>query len=257
MADAMLAQRASVTPDVAIILAGGLGTRLRPVLGAAPKPMAPVAGRPFLDYLMWQLRSWAVPEVVLSVGHGAATVRAHVGDGAAWGVSVRYVEEAEPLGTGGALRLAASDIESDSFLVLNGDSLFDVDVAQLAELHDARQATTTIALRQVRNAARFGTVQLDRDGRVTRFAEKDTAATAGHVNAGIYLCERSLIDHIPEARPSSLETDVFPSMVGGQLFGLSMQGYFTDIGVPDAYRDANASPGPLEAVMRRGEMSAC
>ena len=90
-----------------------------------------------------------------------------------------------------------------------------------------------------------------------RFAEKDARATAGQVNAGIYLCQRSLLERIPTTGPSSLETDVFPSMAGGQLFGLPLQGYFTDIGVPDAYRAANASPGPLEAVMRRGEMMAC
>lgn len=256
MADAMLAPRASM-PDTAIILAGGLGTRLRNVVGAVPKPMAMVAGRPFLDFLLWQVRSWAIADVVLSVGYGAEAIREHVGDGAAWGLAVRYVEEDEPLGTGGALRLATSAIEGNSFLVLNGDSLFDVDVSQVAGVHKTRHATTTIALRYEPNAARFGTVQLDAEGRVTRFAEKDARATAGEVNAGIYICERSFIELIPATGPSSLETDVFPSMVGGQLFGLPLQGYFTDIGLPDAYLAANSLPGPLQAVMRRGEMVAC
>lgn len=235
----------------AIILAGGLGTRLREAVPDLPKPMAPVGGRPFLEYLVRQLRQQGYRDVVLCLGYRAEAIRAHFGDGAALGVRLRYSVENEPLGTAGALRLAASLLEGGRWLVLNGDSFFGISFDRLVARHEDAGATATLALRRLAEASRFGVVELDRQGRITRFAAKGAATTSdgGLVNGGAYVIERTLLEHIAPDRPVSLESEVFAGMIdagadwsGQGLQGVEFEAPFVDIGVPEDYLRLRDNP---------------
>jgi NDP-sugar pyrophosphorylase family protein len=232
----------------ALILAGGLGTRLQGVLHDRPKPMAPVAGRPFLEYLVLQLLRAGVERVVLSTGHLGEHIAAHFGDGAALGVRIVYSHESRPAGTGGAVKLAERHLEGDRFLVMNGDSFVAADLATVIDAHRARSALVTMALTRVADASRYGSVERGDDGRITRFVEKGAAAAGapGLINSGIYVLERALLDRIPEPGPaSSLERDLFPSLIGRPFFGVELEGFFKDIGVPDDYKALCDRPEPL------------
>lgn len=240
----------------ALILAGGLGTRLQGVLPDRPKPMAPVAGRPFLEYLVLQLRRAGVGRVVLSTGHLGDQIAAHFGDGAALGVRIVYSHESRPAGTGGAVKLAERHLEGDRFLVMNGDSFVAADLSTVIAAHEARAALATMALTRVADASRYGLVELDERGRVTRFVEKGAAAagTPGLINSGIYVLSRALLDRIPEpGPPTSLERDVFPELIGrggeGEFLGVELEGFFKDIGVPDDYKALCDHPEPLRELV--------
>ncbi|MBI3945599.1 MAG: D-glycero-beta-D-manno-heptose 1,7-bisphosphate 7-phosphatase [Armatimonadetes bacterium] len=221
----------------AVILCGGLGTRLRPVIGDLPKILAPIAGRPFLHSLLAYLRGQGITDVVLATGHGAAAVAACGGDGSARGLRLRYSEETEPLGTGGAIRLAAPQIGSDPFLVLNGDSLVGADLARTVAFHQERGARATLVLAEVPDKTRFGSVLLEPDGRVAGFVEKG-ASGPGRINAGIYVMNREVLQAIPAGRSVSVEREVFPALVGRGLYGLVAPGPFIDIGTPEAFAEA-------------------
>lgn len=227
------------------ILAGGLGTRLRGVLDpSVPKPMAPVAGRPFLVYLLRQLRREGLDRVVLLTGHGADAVERYFGTGASQGLRIEYSPEELPLGTGGALRLAASRFPAPRYLIMNGDTFFDIPISRLAAQHE-RAATSgaqlTMALARSADAARFGIVELDPDGCVRRFAEKG-AQGSGLINAGIYLMERDVPLLAASDRPVSLEREILPQLVGRGLRAMAFDGAFVDIGVPESYRALDAAP---------------
>jgi NDP-sugar pyrophosphorylase family protein len=219
-----------------IILAGGLGTRLRDAVPDVPKPMAPIRGRPFLEHLLLQLRGQGYRDVVLCVGHGAEVIRGYFGDGVAFGVRLSYSVESEPLGTAGALRLAAQSLAGERWLMLNGDSCFGIPFEQLVAAHDRTGAIATIALRRTMEPERFGTVALDGDGQVTSFVEKAAGMTGSRLmNAGLYVIDRSLIELIPAGRAASLEREVLPGLVGRGLYGAEFEAPFVDIGVPDDY----------------------
>lgn len=222
-------------PTQALILAGGAGTRLRSVVNDIPKPMAPIDGRPFLEYLVAQVAVAGVPEVVLLVGYRAEAIERHFGDGAGFGVRVRYSREREALGTGGALKLAEGLLVGDRWLVLNGDSLFDISLAELVARHIDRPAPATLALARVADPTRYGSVTLAADGSVTAFAEKSDATAPNRINGGLYIIERSLVHRIPADRPVSFEREVLPQLVGQGLRGEPFDGYFVDIGVPADY----------------------
>ena len=236
----------------AIILAGGFGTRLQPVVPDRPKPMAEIDGRPFLEYLILQLRGQGLRDIVLSVGHMADLIENHFGDGGRLGVSITYSREERPLGTAGATKLAASAklatsaTPGERWLVLNGDSIFDIRFDRLLSGHSERKAAATIALARVDDAARYGNVALDAEDRVTAFTEKgDSSAGDPLINAGIYVLERDAIEQIPADRAVSLEREVFPTLVGDGLYGVPLDGAFVDIGVPDDYARLRADPGWL------------
>jgi len=231
--------RADLSGTTAAILVGGLGTRLAPVVGDLPKALAPVAGVPFLDRLLGRLAAWGLRDVVLCTGVGADRVAAHCGDGARWGLSLRLSREETPLGTGGALRHARGFLSTSPFLVFNGDSLADTDPAALVAFHRQRRAAATLLLVRVADRTRFGSVRLDADGRIAAFEEKGVAG-AGLINAGVYALEPGVLDPIPAGRPVSLESDVFPALVGQGLFGLATDARFIDIGTPDSYKQAEA-----------------
>jgi NDP-sugar pyrophosphorylase family protein len=229
----------------AVILVGGLGTRLKPVLDDRPKPMAPVAGRPFLEYLVLQLRKHGIDEIVFAAGHGADVIERHFGVGKELRVSIRHMREEEPRGTGGALKLAEPLLRGPDFVALNGDSFFDVDLGALLGQHRRSGARATVALTRVKDASRFGRVDLGRDATIVGFAEKDPAGGPGLINAGVYTFQRDVLASIPADRPVSLERDVLPRLIGEGLYGVELPGWFIDIGIPGDYLRLRDDPGSL------------
>lgn len=211
----------------AVILAGGRGTRLGERTRMLPKPVIPVDGVPFLSYLVWNLARHGIREIVLSTGYLHEKLRAALGDGRELGVRLTYAREREPLGTGGGVRNCLHLLD-EAFLVLNGDSIFDINYLDFAA---GAQDRPRIALRRVEDASRFGTVR-HRSGRVVEFREKG-ADGPGAINGGIYLLTRALVRELPGGAVS-LERDVFPELASlGQLFCKEYSGFFIDIGVPE------------------------
>jgi NDP-sugar pyrophosphorylase family protein len=222
----------------AFILAGGLGTRLRPQFGDLPKPLAPLGGRPFLVHQLEWLARHGVRHAVLCVGHGADQVRAAIGDGQAWGVAVAWSEEPEPLGTGGALALAAPHVDGPA-LVMNGDTLAECDPWQLERARWERGAAGALALFHVGDARARGRVECDERGRVQRFVEKDAAHVGpAWVSGGLYAFGPALWRALPPGA-GSLERDVLPRLAAaGQLMGVPEDGAFRDIGTPEEWQRA-------------------
>lgn len=230
----------------ALILAGGAGTRLRSLLGDhLNKPMAPIAGRPFLEYILIHLQRQHVDDIILCVGYKADLIESYFGTGERWGVHLAYSREREFLGTGGAVKLAETLVSEDDFLVLNGDSFFDVDLDELARFHREVGATAVLALASVDNAQRYGTARLDGAQRIVRFAEKDNEARPGLINGGIYVLTREVFGMIPRGGACSLEREVFPALIGPNLYGRPFPGFFIDIGVPADYLRLQTDPSAL------------
>jgi len=230
-------------PPGAIVLAGGLGTRLAGVSGGLPKCLMPVAGRPFLGLLLCYLARWGVRRTVLALGHGAARVERELPLLLPAGMDADVVAEPTPLGTGGAIRLAAERARTWPVLALNGDSFLDLDLDALLATHAARGARVTMALAEVPDTGRFGRVELSADGQVMGFAEK-SATGSGLINGGMYVLDREAVDAIPPGR-SSFEYDVLPRHLGAGVWGFVARGFFVDIGVPEDYARLVARPAPL------------
>jgi mannose-1-phosphate guanylyltransferase len=221
----------------ALILAGGAGTRLRPLTYTVPKPVLPLAGRPLVAYMIDWLERHGVTDVVIACGFLAEGMRpALAGHG---GPRLRFVEEPEPRGTGGAVRFAEQLLD-DRFFVLNGDVLMDLDLSGLTEQHERTGARATIALHPVSNPSAYGLVRRLEDGEVTEFLEKPKRSQidTDEINAGAYLLERSILEQIPPDREVSIEREVFPRLIGEGLFGRRLEGYWLDIGTPDRFLQA-------------------
>lgn len=222
----------------AVLLVGGLGTRLRSVVPSAPKPMAYVGDRPFLELLIRQLQSQGIRRMVMCTGYLAEQIEEEFGDGHGLNVEIEYSKEPAPLGTAGALKLAQPCLrETSDFLVLNGDSFLEVDFERLWRFHRQHGGLVSMAVVPVPNAQRYGTVRVARGGRVEGFAEKTASSAPGLVNAGVYLFRTSIFDHIPDG-PASLEKDVFPAILDEGVFALEQEGIFIDIGTPEDYARA-------------------
>jgi len=221
----------------ALILAGGEGTRLRPLTCTIPKPVVPLAGRPFIAHMISWLACHGVDEVILACGFMADGVRAVLGSGEALGVRLRYLQEPEPLGTGGALKFAEELLEQ-RFLMLNGDVLTDIDLsAQLAQ-HERTGARATLALYGVQDPSAYGLVRCNGDLSVSGFVEKPTPEEidTNLISAGAYVLERDVLDALPPVGTrASIERDVFPGLVGRGLYGYQASGYWLDIGTPRRY----------------------
>src|SRR3954451_23811364 len=223
----------------ALILAGGEGTRLRPLTTTVPKPVVPLVDRPFIVFMLDWLREHGVDDIVMSCGHLASGVRNVLGDGSAFGIRLRYVEEPRPLGTGGALKFA-EPLLADRFLMLNGDVLTDLDLsAQIAE-HERAGATATLALTPVEDPSAYGLVRTTGSGEVTEFVEKPSPdqIDTNNISAGAYVLERSVLDLLEAEQPASIERDVFPQLVGSGLYGCVSENYWLDIGTPERYLEA-------------------
>jgi mannose-1-phosphate guanylyltransferase len=223
----------------ALVLAGGEGTRLRPLTYRTPKPVMPLAGRPFLSFMLDWAHSHGVDEVILSCGFMSDAVKGVLGD-IYDGMRLRYVVEEEPLGTAGPLRLAYDEgVLEERVLVLNGDVLTDIDLRSELQQHERTGARATLALYPVEDTSSYGVVPTDEEGRVEAFIEKGGGdAPTDRINAGAYVIERELADAIPAGRAVSFEREIFPSLVGQGLYGYPAAGYWIDIGTPERYLEA-------------------
>ena len=221
----------------AFILCGGHGTRLRSVLADRPKSMALISGIPFLQLLLDRVKSQGIGDVILGTGYMADQIECYFGGGSKFGIRIGYSREGEPLGTGGALKLAEPLI-SDPVLVLNGDSYVEWSLVPIFELFRAKDADLVIVLQAVADVARYGSVALDHDGRITQFVEKGASAGPGLINAGVYLLRKQIIRDLPAGKAISLEREVLPQLLDGGVYGLVCTGLFIDIGVPDDFKRA-------------------
>lgn len=223
----------------AIVLAGGFGTRLRPVISDLPKPLAPIHGQPFLHYVFLHLKQHGITHVVLSVGYMAEKIQAHFGN-EYLGMKVDYAIEQEPLGTGGGIRLGMELCSTEHVLAMNGDTLFKVPLTELFAKHLNGSAVATLALRKVEEGSRYGTIQL-RDERITAFREKAPEFTGPQlINGGVYAMHRAtFMQHTKAGESFSIEYDYYGKNTASLHFnGFPCDAYFIDIGIPEDYARA-------------------
>jgi NDP-sugar pyrophosphorylase family protein len=219
----------------AVVLAGGLGTRLRGVVADRPKVLAEVAGRPFLSYILDQLADAHITRVVLSTGYMAEQFADVIGHEYR-GIEVTYAHEEAPLGTGGAIKFAGGQATGGHLLVMNGDSYFDADLSAYIAWHLSGGQDVSLLLVDVPDASRYGTVRLNEESpRVAEFLEKRPQPVRGLINAGVYLLQRDMLEHIPPG-PCSIERDVFPRWLNEfDVRAWTTDGAFIDIGIPEDY----------------------
>jgi mannose-1-phosphate guanylyltransferase len=241
----------------ALVLVGGEGTRLWPLTLTQPKPAVPLVDRPSIRYMVDWLGRHGVTEVIMACGFRAEDLQVALGDAVPGGPAIRYLQEDEPLGTAGPLRLAADrGMLGDRFMVLNGDLLTDLDLTALQRQHAETGATATLALYPVDDPSSYGLVRRAENGQVLGFLEKPAAEEidTDEISAGIYVLERRAVDLIPGGGAVSIEREVFPRLVGHGLYGRRLEGYWTDLGTPDRYLQASWDilEGTVESEYRGG-----
>lgn len=230
----------------ALILAGGKGTRLRPLTVYTPKPIVPVMNRPFLLYQIEILAKAGIEDITLSLGYQPNKIEDLLGDGSEYGVSLSYVTEPSPMGTGGAYRFAAGSL-NETTVVLNGDILTNVDISAVIDFHREKRSVATLSLMPVEDPSAYGLVETDADGRIRRFLEKPSPDDVAKlkvntINAGIYVLEPSVLDLIPANEAKSFEYDVFPAILKNEqpFFGYVIRdNYWRDLGNPKSYLEAH------------------
>lgn len=222
----------------AVILAGGLGTRLRPLTHLRPKPMVPVVNRPILEHTLELLRQHQITEILMLLYYMPDAIKNHFGNGSEFGVNIEYITAKEDFATAGAVRLAASKLRG-SFLVISGDVITDLDLSAFLAFHRAQNALGTMALSRVANPTAFGLVDLDSSNQITRFVEKPEQGEifTNLVNAGIYVFEPDIFERIAENQKVYFERSLFPAMAehGQPLFGFEHDGYWIDVGIMETY----------------------
>ncbi len=216
-----------------VILGGGKGVRLRKVINDIPKPMAPVAGKPFLEYLILQLKKYNIRDVVISIGYKGDAIKSYFGNGGKWDMNISYSSEDEPLGTGGALKKAINMVDNEQFIVMNGDSYLDIDLSKFLNFHKERHAETTLSLAHRNDTSRYGRVEINKEGKVHSFIGKGVSG-CGLINGGIYVFHQDIADIIPDGN-ISLEDMILPIIIEKGLFGMTVNGFFIDIGIPEDY----------------------
>lgn len=223
-------------------MAGGHGTRLRPLTSNQPKPMVPIVGKPCMEHILELLRRHGVEDVIVTLAFMPEAIRSYFGGGEAIGLAVNYSVEETPAGTAGSVKRVADQLD-DTFIVISGDALCDVDLSQLVEFHRARGASVTIGLKHVDNPLEFGIVVIDEEGRVERFLEKPGwgEVFSDTINTGIYVIEPEVLRHIPDDVPFDFSKELFPHLLemGRPIYGLALDGYWQDVGNLDQYRQAN------------------
>jgi mannose-1-phosphate guanylyltransferase/phosphomannomutase len=226
----------------AVVMAGGQGTRLRPLTSNQPKPMVPVVNKPTIQHILELVQRHGIDEVVVTLAFLPGLIRNQFGDGSSLGMHIDYTVEETPAGTAGSIRLA-KELLDDTFLVISGDALTDFDLTSVVAFHKERQAMITIALKSVENPLEFGVVIVDEDGRIQRFLEKPGwgQVFSDTVNTGIYVIEPEVFDHIPEGQPYDFSHDLFPKLfdMHKPLYGIVCDGYWQDIGSLEQYLQAN------------------
>ena len=219
----------------AVILAGGLGARLRPVISGIPKPMAEVLGKPFLAWQIEQLKKFGILDIIISIGHLGDKIKLYFRDGEKLGTRIKYAEERQPLGTGGALRNASRYLTSGKkFLVVSGDTYLDLDFPDFLRFHDEKNSLITMALARRERPSKSGCVEIDKENRIVKFVEKEKGA--GLINAGYLIFSSEVFDYMPKKNKFSLEYDLYPKLVKTKrIFGYVTSGYFRDLGNPEDY----------------------
>ncbi|MEI8218993.1 MAG: NDP-sugar synthase, partial [Elusimicrobiota bacterium] len=227
----------------ALILIGGMGTRLRPLTCVTPKPLLPILNKPFLEYQIDLLKRHGITDVVFCVSYLPRSFKDYFGTGEKWGITIRYVHEKSPLGTGGAIRNAMHALKGTT-LILNGDILTDIDVTKFIAYHRAKKACVSIALTRVKDPTAYGLIETDKNGKIGQFLEKPSweEVTCNTINAGIYLFEPLALEHIPAGVHYSVERGLFPSLLEQNfpLFGYTAPYYWMDIGTVEKYMQAHA-----------------
>jgi mannose-1-phosphate guanylyltransferase len=249
----------------ALILAGGKGTRLRPLTVYTPKPIVPICNRPFLLYQIDTLRRAGITDITLSLSYQPHKIEQQLGDGSDYGVNLKYTVETQPMGTAGAYKYA-EDLIREPTVVFNGDILTDLDLKTVIREHNERKATATIVLTPVSNPSAYGLVETEQDGRVRRFLEKPKAdeITVDTINAGTYILEPRVLDHIPANENHSFEYGLFPTLLerGERFFAhIPQRTYWMDIGTPARYLQAHQDllanrVGRIHIKNRRGQFDA-
>ena len=232
-----------------VILAGGLGTRLRPIISDRPKVLAEVLGRPFLTYLFDQLDHAGAREVILCTGYMAGSVREEIGESYS-SLRIKHSVEDAPLGTGGALRLALPLIKSDTVMVMNGDSYVNADLESFLEWFLQKNIVAALLLAKVVDTSRYGRVVSATDGHIKTFEEKGGIAGDGWINAGVYLLEKKVVETISPGQTFSLERELFPSLIGKKLYGYRCEEEFIDIGTPKSFLKAEKFFSGLNSVLK-------
>ncbi len=226
----------------ALLLAGGLGTRLRPLTEDLPKPMAPLANRPWLEHLLLHLKREGIEQFVIAVKHYPEVIQRHFGDGRRFGVEIQYAVEKELLGTAGAIK-NAEPMLSDQFLVINADVVQMAPLKPLLDFHRNHPGAVTIGLTRVEDPSAYGVVELTESGEITRFVEKPPRheAPSNLINAGIYVMDKDVLTYIPPNREVSIERETFPLLIekGIGVYGTVIEGYWMDMGTTDRYRQAH------------------
>jgi mannose-1-phosphate guanylyltransferase / phosphomannomutase len=226
----------------AVVMAGGEGTRLRPLTSNQPKPMVPIVGKPCMEHILELLKQHGLEDVIVTVAFMPQAIRGYFGDGESLGVSIEYSVEESPLGTAGSVRLA-SDRLDETFVVISGDALCDVDLTDLIRFHREQEAAVTIGLKSVENPLEFGIVVTDEDGRIERFLEKPSWSQvfSDTINTGIYVLEPEVLRHVPTDGPYDFSKELFPLLLemGRPLYGYVFDDYWQDIGNLDQFRQAN------------------
>lgn len=219
----------------ALLLAGGLGTRLRSVVSDRPKPMALIDGKPFLYHLIMQLKKNGVTDIIFAVGYKGSMIEEYFGDGSEFGINAVYSYEEEQLGTAGAIKNASKYIKDDFFYVLNADTYYSIEYNSLVDLQRDTNAKMCLVLRTVEDSSRYGIVSID-ENRITGFNEKTESHDEGLINGGVYLLSKELLEEIPQ-RKCSLENEMIPGWLekGYTLSAYVNDGYFIDIGIPEDY----------------------
>jgi D-glycero-alpha-D-manno-heptose 1-phosphate guanylyltransferase len=223
----------------AIILAGGFGTRLKSVVQDLPKPMAPICGKPFLVYLLIQLQKQGIQKVILSVGYKHEKIAEYFGK-EYLGMKILYAIEHEPLGTGGGIALALELCENEQVVILNGDTFFDVDIAEMEKCHQKNQADLSIAIKKMQKFDRYGTIEYNESQKLTAFLEKEYKEE-GYINAGVYLIRKDFLKELNLPQKFSFEKEVMEAHYkDGRFFVYEKSGdnYFIDIGIPEDYAKA-------------------
>src|SRR5262245_17057029 len=226
----------------ALILAGGEGTRLRPLTIHTPKPVVPIVNRPFLYYQLDILKRAGINDITLSLSYQPNKIADIFGEGEELGLKIRYAVEASPLGTAGAYKNAQEQLKTTA-VVFNGDILTDIDLARVVAYHRSKKAAATIVLTPVENPSAYGLVETESDGQVRRFLEKPKPEeiTCNTINAGVYILEPHVLDYIPAGEKFSFEYQLFPALLAAdeQFYAYTWTGYWIDIGAPHRYLQAN------------------
>ncbi len=235
--------RISVIKMKAVILVGGLGTRLRPLSINTPKSLMPVLNTPFIEYVVRHLFRHDIKNIVMAISHLAQPLKDYLGDGSRFGVNINYTVEETALGTAGAVKNAAQYLDDEAFVVLNGDIFTDFDISAMAALHKQRGAKITIALTPVEDPTQYGLIESDGSNRVIRFREKPgwEQVTTNMINAGTYIMEAEVLDSIPPQTNFSFEHQVFPPLLerGEPIYAYPSSCYWMDIGTPEKYHQLN------------------